>query len=105
MVGSAVTWLVQTQQIGPSNLDDSVNLSLPDVIADRLAFAPGRTKIKTCDAIISGTRKVGRRLRGSSRSACIDCQSFTPNRSAPKTTKIISISPSVFQISKSGFVN
>jgi hypothetical protein len=46
MVGSAVAWLVQTQQIGPSNLDDSINLSLPDVIADRLAFAPAERKSK-----------------------------------------------------------
>src|SRR4029077_8608075 len=37
-----------------------------------------RTKIKICDAIISGTRNVGRRLSGSFRSACIDCQLVKP---------------------------
>lgn len=54
-------------------------------------------KIRMCDAMISGTRKVGRRLSGNSRSACIDCQSASPRRSAVITTKRMSANPIVFQ--------
>src|ERR1700737_966341 len=59
-----------------------------------------RTKIKTCDTIIKGTRNVGNRLSGSSRNGAIDCQSFNPNLSAEKATKTMSINPNAFQKSK-----
>ena len=77
-------------------------------ISDHCKFVlarTSRTKIKTCDAIISGTRNVGRRMSGSSLSACIDCQSFKPNRSALETTKTMSMRPNVFQLSKTVFAN
>ena len=55
--------------------------------------------------MISGTRNVGNRLSGSSRNACIDSQSFKPNRSALRTTKMISINPIEFQMSRDFFAN
>ena len=60
-----------------------------------------RTKIRTCEAIMRGTRKVGSNPSGNSRNGAIDCQSLKPARSAMNTTKTMSSKPALFQIRRS----
>src|SRR5690349_20277531 len=92
MVLACITASVSTESI------DIYVLAFHGVAAMDLDGAINRTKIKMCEAIIKGTKKVGSKLNGNSRKAAIDCQSCNPKRRALKATNTMSIKPKKFQI-------